>query len=206
MPLTCRRQRIEIRQAETFCKRLLCPEIQQLDYERGLVHAGTGPEVASRWLVCYSVADRARAATPDCFAMTLLRVLPLFILAVGAGEVPPAITVRVQAIRVADDDGFRGAYVSPKRIGEWVDFANKCFAPAGIGFVFKPDEGDFASVNSTVLNKMTGVGDANWRDAKRLGGTRSPGATPRKWWSTSATGRTRRPLRAGSPGGTTASW
>ena len=117
--------------------------------------------------MCYSVPDRFCCRWG--FAMTILRVLPLLVLAVGAGSEPPPITVRVQAIRVADDSGARGAYVSPKQIGEWVDFAGKCFASAGIKFVFEPDAGDFASVNSTVLNNMTGVSDANWGEAKRLG-------------------------------------
>ncbi len=101
--------------------------------------------------------------------MTLLGTVPLVLFAVGAASAPPTITLRMQAIRVADDDGSRGAYVSTKKIGEWVDFANRCFAPAGIQFVFRPDEGGFASVNNTALNNMTGVTDANWREAKRRG-------------------------------------
>jgi hypothetical protein len=65
-------------------------------------------------------------------------------------------TIHIQAVRVSDDDGSRPARVTAKQFKQWVDFANRCYAPAGIEFLFSQDEGDFATLKSTAINNMAG--------------------------------------------------
>jgi hypothetical protein len=78
-----------------------------------------------------------------------------------AQPAPPEPTIRigVQAIQVEDDDGARPARVTPANVTEWIDFANRSFAPAGIEFVFHGDESDYCVLKSTVINDMTGGGE-----------------------------------------------
>lgn len=78
-----------------------------------------------------------------------------------------AQTVHIQAIRVSDDTGGRPANVTFRQMGEWVSFANRCFADAGIRFAFDSD--DYAGLKSTLINNMTGTQDANWGKAKAYG-------------------------------------
>jgi len=74
----------------------------------------------------------------------------------GGDVAPPPIAVRLQAIRAADDDGGRRARVTPEQVREWVDFANRAFASAGIRIDFRPDEGDFIDLNNTFINSIDG--------------------------------------------------
>ena len=74
----------------------------------------------------------------------------------------PLLTVHVQAIRVADDDGRRPANITPAEVREWVDFANQTYAPAKIRFAFGGGNDDFVTINDTALNEMdalSGGGD-----------------------------------------------
>lgn len=97
----------------------------------------------------------------------ILLVLVVFLTcaaASDAGQPSPVITVRIQAIRVSDDDGERQAGVTAVQIRKWVDFANQCYAAAGIRFLFDQEDGDFGNLKSTLLNDMDGVQDGNWKE------------------------------------------
>jgi len=85
-----------------------------------------------------------------------------------------ALSIRVQAIRVSDDDGSRQARTTPEQMQQWVDFANAAFAGARVQFEFDPVQ-DFADLHSTALNNVTGIQDANWLAAKRLGNDTAAG-------------------------------
>lgn len=99
----------------------------------------------------------------------------------GAAEqqAAPVLSVHIQAIRVSDDDGKRPARVTAHQFKQWVDFANRSYAPAGIKFLFSQDEGDFGSLKSTLLNNMTGTQDRNW-DEERSFGYRIAARYPKK--------------------------
>lgn len=73
----------------------------------------------------------------------------------------PLLTVRLQAVQVSDDDGRRTVRITPEQVSLWVDKANEIFAHASIRFIYDPDS-DFAALESTLLNDMTGDTDANW--------------------------------------------
>lgn len=81
----------------------------------------------------------------------------------------PTIKVPLQAFRISDDDGSRTAAISPLQVANWTAKANEIYAVAGIQFLFDPnDSNDFVAIESTLLNQMTGIGDAQWiaeRDA-----------------------------------------
>ena len=81
-------------------------------------------------------------------------------------SIPPNVPIR--AVIVSDDDGARTARVTPRQISQWVDFANRTFAAAGIHFDFSPTRG-VTPLNNTVINRITGSSDTNWNEAKRLG-------------------------------------
>ena len=87
-----------------------------------------------------------------------------------AASASETITLRVQAIRLADDDGGRPADTSPAQFAEWVDFANVSFAPAGIAFAYDPAT-DFAEVRDTFLNNLADPNDSfpDWRAQGALG-------------------------------------
>lgn len=72
------------------------------------------------------------------------------------------LTVSLQAIQVSDDDGRRPSRISSQQVQLWVDKANEIFAKASVRFIFDPDR-NFATLNSTLLNDMTGDSDAKWR-------------------------------------------
>lgn len=80
----------------------------------------------------------------------------------------PSLTVHIQAIRVSDDDGKRSAAITAAQFSQWVEFANKCYADAGIKFLFDPMN-DFTSIKSTMLNGMVGIQDPNWSEEEDLG-------------------------------------
>lgn len=90
--------------------------------------------------------------------------------AATAATAPVGIELRVQAVRVADDDGGRAADTSPEEFGEWVAFANASFAPAGIRFLYDP-AADFTDVRSTLLNNLADPNDSfpDWRSQGVLG-------------------------------------
>ncbi len=105
-------------------------------------------------------------------ACRLAGLLVLCWLLVGAlaASASETITLRVQAIRVTDDDGGRPADTTPAQFSEWVDFANASFAPAGIVFVYDP-VADFAEVRDTFLNNLADPNDTfpDWRAQGALG-------------------------------------
>ena len=91
----------------------------------------------------------------------------------GAQETGSAVTSRplsvpVQAVIVSDDHGGRRARFTPTQFAQWVRFANGAFRKANIEFTFRPQV-NVDYLRSTIINNMTGTGDANWRAAKRLG-------------------------------------
>jgi hypothetical protein len=65
----------------------------------------------------------------------------------------PRIDVRIQAIRLRNDDGDRLAVINPEEVGLWVEGANEVFAASGIHFTYDPGQ-DFATLDSTLLNRM----------------------------------------------------
>ena len=62
-------------------------------------------------------------------------------------------TVRVQAVRVSDDDGARPADIVPVQVRQWVSKANEVYAVAAIQLQFNsaPGSSDWSTVNSTPL-------------------------------------------------------
>ncbi len=80
-------------------------------------------------------------------------------------------TVRVQAVRVSDDDGARPADIVPEQVRQWVSKANEVYAVAAIQLQFNsaPGSSDWSTVNSTILNNMTGDQDQNWNQEKDTG-------------------------------------
>jgi hypothetical protein len=72
----------------------------------------------------------------------------------SASPAHPQRKVRILAYRVCDDDGTRPARVTPDQVAQWVEFANRTFASAGIRFEFGADD-DFHSLRSTLLNDLS---------------------------------------------------
>jgi len=87
----------------------------------------------------------------------------------GIRKPPSTLVVRVQAIRVADDDGGRVCRITPPEVRLWVEKANEIYAVAGIRFRFDPEGGDFSELRSTILNNITGTGDPSWDQERNLG-------------------------------------
>jgi hypothetical protein len=79
----------------------------------------------------------------------------------------PLLTVRIQAVRVANDDGQRAARVTAADVASWLAFANDVYRPAGVRFDFRPAEGDFVDRRSSVINGLVGDEQPDWRAAKR---------------------------------------
>jgi hypothetical protein len=76
----------------------------------------------------------------------------------------PLFTVHIQAIRVADDNGLRRAQIEIEKVIPWIEEANRVYAGSGIRFLFDPAE-DFSDIQSTLINSMMGVEDADWDQA-----------------------------------------
>jgi hypothetical protein len=75
-------------------------------------------------------------------------------------SVPPWLTVRVQAVRCADDDGRHVTPIEPAQVGLWLAEANRVYAAGRIRFVFDPEQ-DFTDLRDTRLNRlMPGVSAA----------------------------------------------
>lgn len=80
----------------------------------------------------------------------------------------PAKRVLIHAVRVSDDDGGRPCPIEPDQFARWVHYANRVYKKAHLRFDFDPDS-EWSELQSTLLNNMTGTGDANWPDAKAAG-------------------------------------
>jgi hypothetical protein len=81
------------------------------------------------------------------------------------------IFIRVQAYRVADDDGRRQTGITAAQVKVFVDKANQIYTPANIRFLFDETAGtpDFSDLRDTKINSMTGTGDPDWEEEKRRG-------------------------------------
>jgi hypothetical protein len=62
--------------------------------------------------------------------------------------------LRIQAVKVSDDDGKLDAAISPAEVTQWVDYANRVYAPADIRLVFNPAV-DFSAPAQTKLNQTS---------------------------------------------------
>ena len=78
------------------------------------------------------------------------------------------LTVRIQAVQIGDDDGGRAARITPQQFKRWVDKANEIFARASVRLLYDPAL-DFTAFKRTLLNNMTGNGDANWASEVEAG-------------------------------------
>ena len=67
-------------------------------------------------------------------------------------------TVRIQAVKVADDDGGRETDISPQQAKQWIDYANQVYAVGGIQFLFNPNgpSPDWSILRSTLINNLSG--------------------------------------------------
>jgi hypothetical protein len=81
----------------------------------------------------------------------------------------PYIEVPLQAVLVSDDDGSYPVQIGPTQIQVWVDRANVIYAPAGIRFLFNPEE--TVEVQSTLLNNTAGNQDPAWDQEVAAGNT-----------------------------------
>jgi hypothetical protein len=79
----------------------------------------------------------------------------------------PELVVPLVAVKVTDDGGGRAAEITAEQFGQWVDFANAVYTPIGVRFTFSPAQGDFVSVESTVLNNIHGAEQEHWIAARR---------------------------------------
>ncbi len=66
----------------------------------------------------------------------------------------PYIEVPIQAVVVSDDDGSRATPITYDKIKAWVDKANEVWAPAGIRFLFTPQ--DMSTLANTLVNGLAG--------------------------------------------------
>jgi len=83
-------------------------------------------------------------------------------------------TLRVHAVRVSDDcPGQRAADIDPDQVQRWIDKANEVYRVAHVRFEFDPTpkSGDWASLNSTEVNDLTGelAGDVVWERGNSIG-------------------------------------
>src|SRR5207244_2212977 len=78
----------------------------------------------------------------------------------------PLLTARLQAVRIADDEGERQARVTGGAVPRWVAFAKAVFRPAGVRFDFRPDDGDFVDRRSSAINRLSGDEQPDWPQLK----------------------------------------
>lgn len=72
----------------------------------------------------------------------------------GSASSPAVLsTIRVQAIRVADDDGSRQTLITLDEVRAWLAYADNVYRPAGLRFEFDPTT-DFTDLRSTAINSM----------------------------------------------------
>jgi hypothetical protein len=74
----------------------------------------------------------------------------------------PLLTVRLQAVRVSDDDGQRPVHITAQQVKEWVDKANEIYAKVSVRLEYDPNA-DFATLQSSLLNGMAADTDTNWK-------------------------------------------
>lgn len=79
----------------------------------------------------------------------------------------PLLTVQIQAIQMADDDGKRLTPITSDQVKQWVDKANEIWAVASIRYLYDPDS-DFPTIKNTLVNSMEADADANAPQNKRL--------------------------------------
>jgi hypothetical protein len=98
----------------------------------------------------------------------------------------PQFVLRVQVVRLADDDGRRPANLTPTQFREWVRFANRIYRPAGVRFEFDPNLNgeDWTPHNSTILNSYeplsAGLVDRQTTEAARKAADRLTAKFPRR--------------------------
>lgn len=98
----------------------------------------------------------------------------LFVVLVGivasatANAAVPTLSMRVHAVVVSDNNGGRKTDISPSQVQAWVNKANEIYANANIHLDFDPSpgSGDYEEIQSTLINSMSGTGDANWTQAR----------------------------------------
>ena len=83
-------------------------------------------------------------------------------------------TLHIHAVKVTDScAGQRVAAIEPDQVARWVEKANEIYSSAGLRFEFDPTPktGDWALLNSTEVNDLTGElpGDAKWERGKAVG-------------------------------------
>lgn len=86
----------------------------------------------------------------------------------ASSEFESELRVSIQAVIVSNDNGQRAARVTPRQFSRWVDFANRTFQAANIHFDFAPTT-SITYLKSSIMNRVTGTRDSNWKEAKRLG-------------------------------------
>ena len=76
----------------------------------------------------------------------------------------PPVSMRVHAVFVSDDNGGRKTAITPSQVQAWVDKANEIYTSANIHLDFDPSpgSGDYEELRNTLINSMSGAGDANW--------------------------------------------
>src|SRR5689334_4886609 len=75
-------------------------------------------------------------------------------------DTPPWITIPLQFIRMADDDGSRQTHLSSPQAQAWVDYANQVYSVANVRFTFDPLS-SFSTVRNTTVNTFTNS-NATW--------------------------------------------
>ena len=83
-------------------------------------------------------------------------------------------TLHIHAVKVTDScAGQRAAAIEPDQVAMWVARANEVYAGAGLRFEFDPTPktGDWALLNSTDVNDLTGElpGDVKWERGRAVG-------------------------------------
>jgi hypothetical protein len=80
----------------------------------------------------------------------------------------PLLTVQIQAVQMADDDGKRLTQITNDQVKQWIDKANEIWAVAGIRYLYDPDA-DFPIVKNTLVNSMEADADPNAAQDRRQG-------------------------------------
>jgi hypothetical protein len=80
----------------------------------------------------------------------------------------PWITVHLQAVQLADDDGARLTPLDPKKMQVEVDWANVAYKDAHVRFVWDASK-DISRVNSTLLNTLEETATVKWPQIRAAG-------------------------------------
>ncbi len=86
-------------------------------------------------------------------------LLAAWALSVPAFAGVPRLTLSLQPVVLADDDGSRQAQITGVEIGKWVGYANRVWKAANIVLEQKAPA---ISLRSTLLNSMMGEADPDW--------------------------------------------